>query len=231
MRVEIGKERKLIIMAAVTTQSFANNSREQPQLALDSTTPESNDGTNAIKENRAIGADSEIKSNGTIIGYKKTLVFYRGRPPKGKKTNWIMHEYRVKDPPPSKRGSKGMSLDDCVLCRIHKKRPIKFSLTKLVNHDEGDEHIDQMNFSGFEGAAIAEVEVLAWNNFQMPTFQNGWFNQLAVGCIIITDQNAYMSDNQYVPNDESNGYLEDILNAARNPNPSVNLPDDPAGTP
>jgi hypothetical protein len=33
------------------------------------------------------------------IGVKKALVFYKGRPPKGVKTNWIMHEYRLAQPP------------------------------------------------------------------------------------------------------------------------------------
>ena len=29
------------------------------------------------------------------VGVKKALVFYGGNPPKGVKTNWIMHEYRL----------------------------------------------------------------------------------------------------------------------------------------
>ena len=31
------------------------------------------------------------------MGVKKALVFYGGKPPKGIKTNWIMHEYRLAD--------------------------------------------------------------------------------------------------------------------------------------
>ncbi|KAK9170630.1 hypothetical protein Syun_002770 [Stephania yunnanensis] len=34
----------------------------------------------------------------TVNGIKKSLVFYKGKPPKGVKTNWIMHEYRLINP-------------------------------------------------------------------------------------------------------------------------------------
>lgn len=48
---------------------------------------------------KATGTDKHIFSScGTkSIGVKKALVFYKGRPPKGVKTEWIMNEYRLLD--------------------------------------------------------------------------------------------------------------------------------------
>ena len=46
---------------------------------------------------KATGTDKLIASSvgSHKVGVKKALVFYRGKPPKGIKTKWIMHEYRL----------------------------------------------------------------------------------------------------------------------------------------
>ncbi|KAJ8466357.1 hypothetical protein OPV22_028909 [Ensete ventricosum] len=79
---------------------------------------------------KATGTDKPIvasKGMSDNIGVKKALVFYKGKPPKGVKTDWIMHEYRLAEALRSNdyhniklRGSS-MRLDDWVLCRIYKK--------------------------------------------------------------------------------------------------------------
>ncbi|RVW32818.1 NAC transcription factor 32 [Vitis vinifera] len=71
---------------------------------------------------KATGADKEIKFEDRTVGYRKALVFYRGSPQNGVKTNWIMHEFTVAKPPgpPRRSGVNDMRLDDCVLCRVYR---------------------------------------------------------------------------------------------------------------
>ncbi|KAK7364675.1 hypothetical protein VNO80_13416 [Phaseolus coccineus] len=85
---------------------------------------------------KATGTDKNIVASlaGGVrehFGVKKALVFYKGKPPKGVKTNWIMHEYRLVDTnKPVRIKDTSMRLDDWVLCRIYKKS--KHSLSSIT---------------------------------------------------------------------------------------------------
>ncbi|XP_020588798.1 NAC domain-containing protein 74-like [Phalaenopsis equestris] len=67
---------------------------------------------------KSTGKDRSIRFQNRVIGTKKTLVFHKGRPPRGKRTDWIMHEYCM-DEKECKR-TPGIK-DSYVLCRVTKR--------------------------------------------------------------------------------------------------------------
>jgi hypothetical protein len=86
---------------------------------------------------KATGTDKIITTEGRKVGIKKALVFYVGKAPKGIKTNWIMHEYRLSE---STRKAGSSRLDDWVLCRIYKKssgaqKPISSTTTGEISNN------------------------------------------------------------------------------------------------
>ncbi|XP_051126582.1 protein CUP-SHAPED COTYLEDON 3 isoform X2 [Andrographis paniculata] len=70
---------------------------------------------------KATGKDREVYGSGSgvqaLVGMKKTLVFYKGRAPRGQKTNWVMHEYRLSHSSSQSHNTK----DEWVMCRIFYK--------------------------------------------------------------------------------------------------------------
>lgn len=65
---------------------------------------------------KATGADKPI-GKPKAVGIKKALVFYAGKAPRGVKTNWIMHEYRLANVDRS-AGKKTNLRVTIVLCSI-----------------------------------------------------------------------------------------------------------------
>ena len=50
------------------------------------------------KDRPVLGKGSSSSSTTALVGMRKTLVFYQGRAPKGKKSDWVMHEFRLEGP-------------------------------------------------------------------------------------------------------------------------------------
>ncbi|MCL7034827.1 hypothetical protein MKW94_007119 [Papaver nudicaule] len=73
---------------------------------------------------KATGKDKEIYRGKSLVGMKKTLVFYRGRAPKGEKTNWIMHEYRLDGKFSPSHFPKTISKNEWVISRVFEKKSI-----------------------------------------------------------------------------------------------------------
>lgn len=46
---------------------------------------------------KTTGRDRLIKFNDRTVGMIKTLIYHEGKAPHGKRTDWVMHEYRLKD--------------------------------------------------------------------------------------------------------------------------------------
>ncbi|KAJ7967001.1 NAC domain [Quillaja saponaria] len=84
---------------------------------------------------KATGKDTEVHSvsSGALLGMKKTLVFYKGRAPRGEKTRWVMHEYRLHGDFSYRHTCK----EEWVICRIvhksgEKRNPLLHGKSKLI---------------------------------------------------------------------------------------------------
>lgn len=81
---------------------------------------------NGMRTNRATvegywkttGKDRPVVHNSRVVGMKKTLVYHFGRAPRGKRTDWVMHEYKLVD---EQLDKAAYPLEGFVLCRIFRK--------------------------------------------------------------------------------------------------------------
>ncbi|XP_010535118.1 PREDICTED: NAC transcription factor 56-like [Tarenaya hassleriana] len=145
---------------------------------------------------KATGTDKPVLSSGGThkVGVKKALVFYGGKPPKGVKTDWVMHEYRLVENKSSNRhpgydfGNKKQSLrlDDWVLCRIYKKN----NTGRHVDNDK-DDMIDDMNMIFRQFQPPPSISSGRMNFFPARVSNFGTFSDNVINSTIdVTDTNA-----------------------------------------
>ncbi|OIW10823.1 hypothetical protein TanjilG_27769 [Lupinus angustifolius] len=71
---------------------------------------------------KATGRDKAIYSKHSLIGMRKTLVFYQGRAPNGQKSDWIMHEYRLETNENGTPHQCTVQEEGWVVCKVFKKK-------------------------------------------------------------------------------------------------------------
>ncbi|KAG0481083.1 hypothetical protein HPP92_011941 [Vanilla planifolia] len=86
---------------------------------------------------KATGRDKAVLSKSKVIGMRKTLVFYKGRAPNGRKSDWIMHEYRLQSSEHGPSQEEGW-----VVCRAFRKpcSNQRQSFEAFGNHHFIDQH-------------------------------------------------------------------------------------------
>ncbi|CAO2140676.1 unnamed protein product [Urochloa humidicola] len=126
---------------------------------------------------KATGKDREIffKASAAggagreLVGMKKTLVFYMGRAPRGSKTNWVMHEFRLEGTARHSNAKLRFNpKDEWVVCKVHHKngeakKPTEEqysagtpNVSSVISDDavaggEGDEFTDDPMYFNFAG--------------------------------------------------------------------------------
>ncbi|KAI3495560.1 hypothetical protein L1887_37903 [Cichorium endivia] len=67
---------------------------------------------------KGTGKYKEVTYKGRIVAMKKTLIFHTGHLPKGTRTDWVMHEFLMKD---EDLANQGVAQEAYVLCRVFEK--------------------------------------------------------------------------------------------------------------
>ncbi|KAL0357495.1 UNVERIFIED_CONTAM: NAC domain-containing protein [Sesamum calycinum] len=132
----------------------------------------------SIRYWKATGKDKDIFRGKTLVGMKKTLVFYKGRAPKGEKTNWVNHEYRLEGKFHLQNLPKSAK-NDWVISRVFQKTPSgqKVHISGLMRMDSqgnemAPEHVHCFSSSVATPQKIQEDSATCFSNSVLQSSSN-----------------------------------------------------------
>ncbi|XP_015866948.3 NAC domain-containing protein 83 [Ziziphus jujuba] len=165
---------------------------------------------------KATGSDKRFVSSrmNHIVGLKKTLVFHRGKPPHGSRTEWVMHEYSLIDAAGSKTCTKTMEMhaqnslnqtENWVLCRIFMRKR---------NAKDGEEITHENNFKDYNKAGQVGVEQprLLISNFVMGCKNNGHLGPDQISCSSSSSSSSSITEISEVSSSEADCHEESSTN-------------------
>ncbi|CAN4120204.1 unnamed protein product [Withania somnifera] len=133
---------------------------------------------------KATGSPSYVySSNSKVIGVKKSMVFYNGKAPAGKKTKWKMNEYRAIEQETSSNSSIPKLRHEMSLCRVYitpgsfrafDRRPVAPITTNapsksVINQDGNSlKIVNKMETTSDESLAMEEQDYLNLFDDQVP---------------------------------------------------------------
>ncbi|PWA49457.1 NAC domain-containing protein [Artemisia annua] len=147
---------------------------------------------------KATGKDKEILRGQMLVGMKKTLVFYKGRAPKGEKTNWVIHEFRLDGKSCAQTAPKSAKIE-WVICRVfHKssgeKKPSSSGNGLPQLSESSTSSGGYGNSSGVIKSESLSVPCLS-NPINILNSQNSFFNNPSYPFDPILNSNYGLSDN------------------------------------
>ncbi|KAL2331913.1 hypothetical protein Fmac_019494 [Flemingia macrophylla] len=115
---------------------------------------------------KATGSPGHVySSHNKVIGMKKTMVFYKGKAPNGRKTKWKMHEYKAIEHPDHSNTTPPKLRHEFSLCRVYvisgsfrsfDRRPLEGS--RVVDGDRGGASTSaQQRATQLDGSSSSET--------------------------------------------------------------------------
>ncbi|CAN8247071.1 unnamed protein product [Cochlearia groenlandica] len=168
---------------------------------------------------KGTGKERSVNSGNQTVGTKRTLVFHIGRASRGERTEWIMHEYCIRDAPQ----------DALVVCRLRRNADFRASTSQKqmengfvqdndnVGQTSGSER-DKKPYSVYEyghclsngdipgSSNVAEVRKLIVNfenNDDQDDTNDDCYAEILNDDIIKLDEEALKASQTFRPNDQT----------------------------